>query len=158
MSRRTEQKAQYERPGLSQDEIEELREAFNLFDADGSGTIDAKELKTAMESLGYKDKNRMVFQMLENLSGGDELDFNAFLDLMTAKISDTDSREDIDKVFHLFTDGPTITIQDLQRVSRELGESLTSEELQEMVDRADLNGDGGIDASEFYAIMTKRVA
>jgi Ca2+-binding EF-hand superfamily protein len=27
-----------ERPGLSEEEIEEIREAFNLFDADGSGT------------------------------------------------------------------------------------------------------------------------
>ena len=26
-----------ERPGLSEEEIEEIREAFNLFDADGSG-------------------------------------------------------------------------------------------------------------------------
>ena len=29
----------YERPGLSEEEIEEIREAFNLFDTDGSGTI-----------------------------------------------------------------------------------------------------------------------
>ena len=27
----------YERPGLSKEEIEEIREAFNLFDTDGSG-------------------------------------------------------------------------------------------------------------------------
>jgi len=50
----------YERPGLSQEEIEELQEAFNLFDTDGSGTIDSSELKAAMESLGYKQKNKMV--------------------------------------------------------------------------------------------------
>ncbi|CAN0530735.1 unnamed protein product, partial [Scytosiphon promiscuus] len=31
-----------ERPGLSEEEIEEIREAFNLFDTDGSGTIDPK--------------------------------------------------------------------------------------------------------------------
>ena len=43
----------YERPGLSEDEIEEIREAFNLFDTDGSGTIDPKELKAAMQSLGF---------------------------------------------------------------------------------------------------------
>ena len=28
-----------ERPGLSEEEIEEIREAFNLFDADGSGLL-----------------------------------------------------------------------------------------------------------------------
>ena len=38
----------YERPGLTEDEIEEIREAFNLFDTDGSGLIDPKELKSAM--------------------------------------------------------------------------------------------------------------
>jgi hypothetical protein len=29
----------YERPGLSEEEIEEIREAFNLFDTDGSGMV-----------------------------------------------------------------------------------------------------------------------
>jgi centrin-1 len=36
---------QIERPGLSQEEIGELKEAFNLFDTDGSGSIDPSELK-----------------------------------------------------------------------------------------------------------------
>ena len=31
----------YERPGLSEEEIEEIKEAFNLFDTDGSGTFSA---------------------------------------------------------------------------------------------------------------------
>jgi Ca2+-binding EF-hand superfamily protein len=41
----------------SEEEIEEIREAFNLFDTDGSGTIDPKELKSAMQSLGFEAKN-----------------------------------------------------------------------------------------------------
>ena len=45
-------KKTFERPGLTEDEVEEIWEAFNLFDTDGSGTIDPKELKAAMESLG----------------------------------------------------------------------------------------------------------
>lgn len=40
----------YERPGLSQEEIEELQEAFNLFDTDGSGTIDSSELKAGQDN------------------------------------------------------------------------------------------------------------
>lgn len=31
-----------ERPGLTSDEIEELREAFNLFDTEATGKIDPK--------------------------------------------------------------------------------------------------------------------
>jgi len=38
---------------LDAEQLEELREAFNLFDTDGSGSIDAKELKAAMRALGF---------------------------------------------------------------------------------------------------------
>ena len=46
----------YERPGLSQEEIEELQEAFNLFDTDGSGTIDSSELKAGHRTRGQKQR------------------------------------------------------------------------------------------------------
>ena len=36
------------RQGLTEEQKQEIREAFDLFDTDGSGTIDAKELKVAM--------------------------------------------------------------------------------------------------------------
>jgi centrin-1 len=51
----------FERPGLTEDEIEEIREAFNLFDTDGSGMIDPKELKAAMQSLGFESKNPTIY-------------------------------------------------------------------------------------------------
>ena len=51
----------YERPGLGEDEIEEIKEAFDLFDTDGSGTIDPKELRAAMQSLGFEAKNQTIF-------------------------------------------------------------------------------------------------
>ena len=38
----------YLRPGLTEDEIDEIKEAFDLFDTDGSGSIDPKELRAAM--------------------------------------------------------------------------------------------------------------
>ena len=35
------------------EQIEEIREAFNLFDTENTGKIDPKELKAAMQSLGF---------------------------------------------------------------------------------------------------------
>jgi len=35
-------KKRIERPGLTEDEIEELREAFNLFDTEATGKIDPR--------------------------------------------------------------------------------------------------------------------
>ena len=37
---------------LSEAEVTEFQAAFNLFDLDGGGDIDAKELGTVMRSLG----------------------------------------------------------------------------------------------------------
>lgn len=38
-----------------------------------------------MESLGYKQKNKMVYQMIENMKQK-SIDFDQFLDMMTARI------------------------------------------------------------------------
>jgi len=150
----------YERPGLTEDEIEEIKEAFDLFDTDGSGAIDPKELKAAMQSLGFEAKNQTIFQMISDLDKNKSgtIDFEEFLDMMTARMSDKDTREDIAKVFRLFDDDNTgtITLRNLRRVARELGETMTDEELQEMVDRADSNGDGAVTLDDFFNIMTKK--
>lgn len=72
--------------------------------------------------------------------------------------SDKDSREDIQKVFNLFDDDQTgrISLRNLKRVAKELGETMTDAELLEMIERADADQDGEINAEEFYAIMTKK--
>ena len=38
------------KPELTEEQKQEIREAFDLFDTDGSGTIDAKELKVSCHS------------------------------------------------------------------------------------------------------------
>lgn len=72
--------------------------------------------------------------------------------------SDKDSRSDIDKIFNLFDDDGTgkISLRNLKRVAKELGETMTEAELHEMIERADTDNDGEINADEFYTIMTKK--
>ena len=114
-----------------------------------------------MQSLGFESKSQTIFQMIADLdkNASKALDFEEFLDLMTARMSDKDTREDINKVFRLFDEDNTgsISIKHLRRVAKELGENLTDEELQEMIERADSNGDGSVSADDFYNIMTKKV-
>lgn len=112
----------FERPGLTAEEIEEIREAFRLFDADESGeqggtlvdsgsatccdhrspiiwllpsclsptagTIDPRELKEAMQSLGLDAKSGTVYAMITafDRDADKRIDFAEFLDLMTAKM------------------------------------------------------------------------
>ena len=42
----------YEKNGLTEDEVLEIREVFDLFDTDHSGEIDVDELKEALMNLG----------------------------------------------------------------------------------------------------------
>ena len=48
-----------------------------------------------------------------------------------------------------------ISFKNIKRVAKELGENMTDEELQEMVDEADRDGDGEINEEEFLRIMKK---
>ncbi|TPX44814.1 hypothetical protein SeMB42_g03515 [Synchytrium endobioticum] len=144
---------------LTSEQKQEIREAFDLFDTDGSGTIDAKELKVAMRALGFEPKKEEIRKMIAEIdkNGSGAIDFAEFLELMASKMSEKDSREEILKAFRLFDDDDTgkITFKNLKRVARELGENLTDEELQEMIDEADRDGDGEINEEEFLRIMKK---
>uniref|UniRef100_A0A8C2MVS3 EF-hand domain-containing protein n=1 Tax=Cricetulus griseus TaxID=10029 RepID=A0A8C2MVS3_CRIGR len=133
------------KPELTEDQKQEVREAFDLFDSDGSGTIDVKELKVALRALGFEPRKEEMTKMIS------EVDKEA-----TGKIK-KDTKEEILKAFRLFDDDETgkISFRNLKRVANELGENLTDEELQEMIDEADRDGDGEVNEEEFLKIMKK---
>merc|ERR1711956_73059 len=85
---------------LTDEQKQEIKEAFDLFDTDGSGTIDAKELKVAMRALGFEPKKEEIKKMIADIDkdGSGTIDFEEFLMMMTAKMSEKDSREEIRKI------------------------------------------------------------
>ena len=119
--------------------MQELREAFDLFDTDGSGSIDTKELQVALRALGFDSKKEKVRKMIADidLDGSGTIDFEEFVEMMTGKMGDRDSPDEIRRVFKLFDDDETgrISFRNLKRVARELGENMTDEELQEMINK-----------------------
>ena len=52
---------------VSEEQKQEIREAFDLFDADGSGSIDAKELKVAMRALGFEPKKEEIKKLMADI-------------------------------------------------------------------------------------------
>ncbi|KAM9795163.1 uncharacterized protein cetn4 [Neosynchiropus ocellatus] len=144
---------------LTEEQKQEIKEAFDLFDTDGTGSIDVKELKVAMRALGFEPKKEEIKKMTADFDkeGSGSIDFCDFLSMMTVKMSEKDSKEEILKAFRLFDDDGTgkISFKNLKRVAKELGENLTDEELQEMIDEADRDGDGEVNEQEFLRIMKK---
>ena len=76
------------RQELTPEQKQEIREAFDLFDTDGSGTIDLKELKVAMRALGFEPKKEEVKKLIAEIdkNGSGTIDFNEFLEMMAAKM------------------------------------------------------------------------
>ena len=99
----------YERPGLSVDEVEEIKEAFDIFDVNKDGHIQVSELLKAMTTLGFDAKNPAIYNMIADMDedGNGVIDFTEFLDMMTARISDQNTKEDLERVFKLFDDDRT---------------------------------------------------
>uniref|UniRef100_A0A672L5S6 Centrin 1 n=1 Tax=Sinocyclocheilus grahami TaxID=75366 RepID=A0A672L5S6_SINGR len=142
------------KPELTEAQRQEIREAFELFDTDGSGHIEVKELKVAMRALGFEPKKEEIKKMIAEVDkdATGKISFSDFMTVMTQKNGKNelqryifDSKEEILKAFRLFDDAGTgkISFRNLKRVAKELGVNLTDEELQEMIDEADRDGDGG---------------
>ncbi len=152
-----------EKSGLSNDEVDEIRQAFDLFDTNGTGKIDPKELKAAMQSLGFDTKNPTIYTLIADLdtpeaakNGG--VNFDDFVGSINNKLGDKESKEGIHRIFELFIDDPnadTITLSSLKKIAQELGENMSAEELKDMLERASSNGTE-LTFDEFYEIMTKK--
>lgn len=91
--------------------------------------------------------------------GSGQLEFGEWLHLMTNRVTEKDTRASMDKIFALFDYEKVgaISVDNLKKVAKDLGENIDDRELKEMFNRADSNGDGVIDSDEFYTVMTRQI-
>ncbi|KAF9258249.1 Ca2+-binding EF-hand superfamily protein [Marasmius fiardii PR-910] len=145
------------RPELTEDQKQEIKEAFELFDTDKDGRVDYHELKVAMRALGFDLKKAEVLKLLRDndKTGQGFMNFEDFAMAMSERILARDPNEEIRRAFHLFDDDNTgkISLKNLRRVAKEIGDRLEEDELQAMIDEFDLDQDGEINEQEFFAIM-----
>jgi len=89
---------------LTREQKLEIKEAFDLFDADGSGEIDVKEMRVAMKALGFQHTEHEIKQMIDEVDDdcSGEVGFEEFLKMMTAKVQQRDL-----KAFNLYDDDDT---------------------------------------------------
>ncbi|SJL13638.1 probable CDC31-spindle pole body component, centrin [Armillaria ostoyae] len=148
----------HSRPELSDEQRQEIKEAFELFDTDKDGCVDYHELKVAMRALGFDMKKAEVLKLLRDndKTGHGLMEYEDFVKIMAERILARDPMDEIRRAFQLFDDDNTgkISLRNLRRVAKEIGDRLEDDELQAMIDEFDLDQDGEISEQEFFAIMT----
>ena len=140
---------------------DEIKETFEFFDANGDGRINAREIRGAMQSIGYDEKNPVVYEVITELdnprnknSGG--ATFSDFCQTVNYRVPDKETTEDLRKVFNLFLDDPnsdTTSLESIKRVADELGENIEEIELNAMLNKASKAG-ARLTFDDFVAIMT----
>ncbi|GMI40433.1 hypothetical protein TeGR_g10340 [Tetraparma gracilis] len=145
---------------ITEEQIEEFKDAFSLFDRDGDGTVTTSELGTVMRSLGQNvteaDLKDMISEVDADNSGA--LDFAEFLTMMVRKMRGVDVLDEINSAFASFDkDGSgTIDKKELEAILNNVDEKLSSADINQMMTEADVDGDGQINYSEFANMLIQK--
>ena len=131
---------------LSDEEKQEFKEAFDLFDTDKSNTIDYQELKVALKALGFQVKKPEVMAIMKEYDkeGNGLISYDDFIEVCVAKTAERDPMEEIHYAFTLFDEDNSgkISLKNMKKIAKELGETLSDDDLRAMIDEFDKDKDG----------------
>jgi calmodulin len=124
-----------------------------------TGTIELTELKQVMLQLGQNPAEEDLLDMMRlvDVNGDNEIDFEEFLVMMTMRSGERDTEAELREAFKLFDlDGSgNISRDELKTLMKNLGQALTDEEIDAMIDEVDINQDGEISFHEFQTLMVR---
>ena len=109
-----------------------------------------------MRALGFPTKKADVVALVEAHGTNDgSVSFDLFLAMMKERYGERDPDDEIFKAFELFDNDHSgkISLQNMQQVARDLGEDISTDELQLMIQEFDHDLDGHISQDEFFSIM-----
>ena len=144
---------------LTEQEICELHEAFNIFDVESDGSINSKQLIILMNSLKQYPSKKELDKILEefNIDKNDLIYFNQFLKIMAKRLKDI--KEDEDRhLKNLFSsldrnNNGLISIHEIRYIVTHSSENISEKDIETIMKEADTDGDGLISFEEFMTIM-----
>ena len=144
------------------DEINEIRTGFEMFDIENKGQIDPFELKETMEEMNLKDKNPFIYDLIsyicsrKDIKSKGGLTLNEFISLLEDKISDVESKQGIKAIFEVFSDlDNKVAMPSFYQVAKEVGDEDGCAEIRDLVEKSKTGGKE-IDFNEFYDIMKEK--
>ena len=144
---------------LSNEEIEQCRDAFAKFDKDGSGSISDWELKAMLQSMGQDPSDEEVFDMIAEVDadGSGEIDFSEFLQVIIQQKEKTASQDDesdtIDAFISLGGNADKtgeVSTEKLRSICKDFGLTI---DIDRLIRETDTDHSGFIDYNEFSVMM-----
>ena len=142
---------------LSKEEIAGMKEVFQAFDTDRSGTVTISELMDGLRKKGVDKAASEVAELVQSMDmdGSGELDYEEFIaaTLSTAKMENEDN---LARAFAYFDKDNSgyISRLEVQKVITDFGLDREFGDVNDFMEAADTNKDGKIDYDEFLAVMT----
>lgn len=143
--------------GVSDQGFADLVQVFSRFDKNKDGVLDVQDLKVITKQAGIKLTEQELHEMLKaaGKNNNEKMELGDFVELMKNG-TDTFSLKDEeiqDAFYYVQNSEGYITSDRLKSVVSDLGEELNDQDIMELIQKADLNGDGKIDMHEFKTIM-----
>ena len=147
---------------LTEEEIEKIRDAFDVVDSRGRGKFDPKEFKANMESTGMHEKEALIYSIFDELdteeAENNGVTFEQLIEAINRTLGNKNTKEGARKIFELFVDkkdSQTITLHALKKAANEFGQKMTNEQLKELFEKASKNGNE-LTFDEFYKVLNKK--
>ncbi|CAF1267430.1 unnamed protein product [Adineta ricciae] len=153
---------------LTDGQMNEYEEIFTYFDRKNTGRIDVNDLGLIIRSAGLNPSDMKLKEIQDDYERNkiNEIDFQQFLQILINLTNEIDDEIDLIEAFRVFDkEGQGnqsyihlmsfITKEELFHIVTHLGEKLTSEEAEEMMEDADIYCDGKIRYEEFVKVMTE---
>ena len=124
-------------PQLPEGDLTELKQAFDLYDHDGSQKIRIKECIEGMKSVNFDKTNPILFDIICDLEGEEWCSWPKFAYHVYSSITDRNTDEGLRTLFDLFIDDPkkdTITFDTFKRICNEVGENMSDDEMKNILE------------------------
>jgi len=132
-----------------------LKQAFDLFDRDGSQKIRVEEAINAMKSMRFDVANPDLFTIIKELNNEEWVSWPNFAAHVVGRMSDRKTEDGLRTIFNLFIDNPdleTITFDTFKRICKEIGETLSEDEMKKILENTTENGNE-INFTDFCTYM-----
>ncbi|CAF0725065.1 unnamed protein product [Adineta steineri] len=142
---------------LTSTQRKELKEAFDVFDTDGSGKVSASELGQILQALNIKFNDNQLKQLVQNMdsNGSGEIEFDEFACVMAETFFKKYSNDELRVAFQQFDQDGSGYIQagELENIMQKMGRRFNKDEIDAMITSLDKTGDGKIGFDEFVQLF-----